>query len=110
MLVAEWRGTAKLLEECGASEQAKAFRKVAGELESASRQHVLQELTLEQAVSESGYTYSSLEKRLRSGELPNVGTKGKPRIRRGDLPTKGGRMTQVDGLADEILQKRARCA
>ena len=106
-LAAEWRKNATLLQECGASDRGALFSKVAGQLEAAMRECQLELLTLDQAATEGGYSYSSLEKRLRSGELPNAGTKGSPRIRRGDMPTKGGRMSQVDGFADQILKRRA---
>ena len=47
--------------------------------------------TLEQAAVESGYSYSALQKMVADGELMNVGKKGAPRIRRGDLPKKAAR-------------------
>ncbi len=62
---------------------------VASELEAVLREHELEALTLEQAVAESGLSYSALEKALRQHRLPNAGTKGAPRIRRRDMPRKG---------------------
>jgi hypothetical protein len=45
-------------------------------------------LTLTQAETESGYTYDHLRKLVAEGAIPNYGRKGKPMVRRGDLPMK----------------------
>ena len=69
----------------------------------------MEALTLGQAAGESGYTYSALEKMLRRGELPNVGERGSPRVRRGDLPRKAARQHSGDqpDLAERVLAGRA---
>jgi len=87
-LAARWREKAESLSEYGASSQATALLKCAAELESAEREFNLEELTLEQASIESGFSYSSLQKRLAGGTLANAGAKGTPRVRRADLPRK----------------------
>ena len=61
---------------------------VADEIEERARAHALEELTLRDAVEESGYSYSAIQKMVASGELSNLGDKGNPRVRRGDLPRK----------------------
>jgi hypothetical protein len=61
----------------------------------------LELLTLGEASVECGYSYSSLEKRVRRGEIANRGKKGSPRVRRGDLPKKAA---ASDGIADVILK------
>lgn len=47
-------------------------------------------LSLHQAAAESGYSVDRLQKLVASGEIPNAGRKGKPAIRRSDLPRKPG--------------------
>ena len=61
---------------------------VADEIEERALAHELQELTLGDAAEESGYSYSAIQKMVASGELSNLGDKGNPRVRRGDLPRK----------------------
>lgn len=75
----------------------------AAELEAAVREHELEALSLEDAVRESGYSYSALQKMVTSGKLQNIGEKGRPRVRRCDLPRKGG--TPNDGIAETILRE-----
>jgi len=83
-----WRSEAKILHLRGASEQATVLEQCASELDQESRLFSLEELTLEDAVGESGYSYSALEKMVRSGRISNAGLPNQPRIRRGDLPKK----------------------
>lgn len=45
-------------------------------------------LTLAVAAAESGYSVDHLQRLVAEGEIPNAGQKGKPRIRRADLPRK----------------------
>src|SRR5687767_3771453 len=104
-LVAKWREEATLLRRRGASAQADAAESYAAELEAAVREWQLAELTLDDAAQESGYSYSALQKKLANGELGNVGGKGTPRVRRGELPKKAGRIPE-ETLADKVLARR----
>ena len=52
--------------------------------------HTLEPLTLTEAALASGYSIDRLQKMVAGGQLENVGKKGSPRIRRGDLPRKPG--------------------
>ena len=65
-----------------------ALLSVADEIEERALAHALEELTLGDAAEESGYSYSAIQKMVASGELSNLGDKGNPRVRRGDLPRK----------------------
>ena len=49
-------------------------------------------VTLTQAAAASGYSADHLARLIRSGRLPNAGVKHAPRLRRGDLPHKPGRL------------------
>lgn len=103
-LPARWRQEAAVLRRRGAAGQAEALESCAEELEAWERQRALEGLTLEEAERESGYTYSALEKMVRRGELENVGEKGRPRVRRGDLPRKARR--ERPDLAGAVLEAR----
>jgi hypothetical protein len=87
-LASEWRQKATLLREYGAEAQAAAIEACAVELTDAIRAWQDEPLTLEQAVEESGYSYSTIQQKVAAGEIPNVGSRGRPRVRRYDLPRK----------------------
>ena len=102
LLTAQWHDKADTLRECGAEALAVLLELCVDELEADRREQALQALTLSQASQESGYSYSALQKKVASGELPNMGTKNCPRVRRGDLPRKAGRLPRrpIDGEPD----------
>ena len=102
LLASQWRDEADTLRRRGAEVQAVALESCADELEVALREDSLEALTLNEASQESGYSYSALQKKVASGELPNVGNKNCPRVRRGDLPRKAGRLPRgpSDGEPD----------
>ena len=101
-LLFEWRDEANTLRKRGAAAQAVAVESCADDLEAALREQALEALTLNEASQESGYSYSALQKKVASGELPNMGNKNCPRVRRGDLPRKAGQLPRgpSDGEPD----------
>jgi hypothetical protein len=101
-----WREEAIVLRKRGAAGQAEVLESCAAELEAWKHQRALEALTLDEAERESGYTYSALEKMVRRGELENVGAKGRPRVRRGDLPRKARH--EAPDLAGPVLEGRGR--
>jgi hypothetical protein len=104
-LAVEWRQEAATFRRRGAVTLADAAESFAADLETRLREWKLEALTLEDAVKESGYSYSALQKKVASGEIENVGGKGSPRIRREELPRKGGRATTEPDLAGAILAR-----
>ena len=107
-LALEWRDDAALLRRRGAPRQADALESAAEDLEERLRAWELEALTLDEAAAESGYSYSTLQHRVASGDLPNAGESGSPRIRRCDLPSKGGSAgpTAEPDLAEEMTLRR----
>ena len=109
-LAGRWREEAALYRKRGQKDLAAAAESYAAELETGLNEWMSERLTLEEAAKESGYSYSTLQHRLREGSLPNVGEKGTPRVRRCDLPRKGreGRNLHADGpdLVSELLAGR----
>jgi hypothetical protein len=87
-LVQRWRDEATLLRRRAANLQADVLESCAAELEAWTRERELEALTLDRAAEETGFSYSALEKMVRAGKVANVGRKGAPRVRRGDLPSK----------------------
>jgi hypothetical protein len=85
-LVDEWRGQAEQMEAYGLTQTPNALRRCAVQLEASVQHHDTETLTLESAAHESGLSYSTLQKRVASGEIPNAGRKNRPRIQRKDLP------------------------
>ena len=108
--VDRWREEAALHKRRGTLAPVAAILEAcATEQEAFDREHALEALTLEQAAAESGYSYSALEKLVRRRELVNVGQKGAPRVRRGDLPRKPTHpdpAVNVDDLATLALRGR----
>ena len=111
-LATRMRDEADVFEGRGFSHGAEMARSYAADLEEAIRNFELEELSLEAAASESGFRYDTLQRKVSSGEIPNAGTRGSPRVRRCDLPYKGGRggpklvTGQGPDLAEEILARR----
>ena len=94
-----------MLRGYGAEGQAKALEACAAEVEAALLAWLDEPLTLEAAVHETGYSYSSLQKRVANEEVPNAGDRGSPRVRRRHLPYKA-RVAPVEGIAAEALLRR----
>ncbi len=83
-----WREKATEFRRFGAEDQAFTLEYCADDLEETWRIWQEEPITLEEAVEESGHTYSSIQKKVASGEIPNIGEPGAPRVRRADLPRK----------------------
>ena len=106
LLAAQWRSEAETLRRRGAAAQAVALESCADDLETALRERTLEALTLNEASRESGYSYSALQKMVANGTVPNQGNSHRPRIRRGDLPRKAGRLGKVSGEGEPDLVGR----
>lgn len=88
-LAQEWEEEAeRIRERYGQEDLARICETHAVELRTRIREHLDQKLTLQEAAEESGYSVSHLQHLVADGEVPNAGRKGRPRIRRGDLPVK----------------------
>jgi hypothetical protein len=101
----KWRADAASLRRYAASVHADIVEHLAAELQAVIREETAEELTLKSAASESGLTYSAIQKMVANGVLENLGSKGDPRVRRGDLPKKVAAHRR--GIASEVLVKKA---
>ena len=111
-LAARWRQDAEILRRHGATPHAGVLEGCAKELEARQREYQLEALSLRQAAEETGLSYSALQKMVADGRVHNVGEKHRPRVRRGDLPRKAGRLASGRGdsepdLAAQILASRS---
>ncbi len=88
-LPARWRDDADRFERDAVPGHATVLRRVADELAEALDRWWLEELTLEQAAEERDQSYDTIQRRVASGDLPNVGRKHRPRVRRADLYRRG---------------------
>lgn len=87
-----WREEAeRLRQRYGARRLAHLSEVHARELEQLAKAGLDEELTLAEAADLSGYSKSHLRHLVSEGEIPNAGRKGRPRIRRADLPRKDRR-------------------
>ena len=90
-LAQRWRGDAETLDRYEPN-LARVCRDHADALDSAMRSVADDALDLATAARESGYSRDRLRHLVSAGEIPNAGKLGAPRIRRGDLPSKGSRL------------------
>lgn len=108
-LIAQWRNEAETLERCGHERTGKLIRRLAVEAEEALRDHSEETLTLAEAALESSYSNEHLRKMVASGTIPNAGERGRPRIRRSDLPARrtngNGHLSSPEDDAKNFLQK-----
>lgn len=92
-LPAAWRSLAATLAPY-APPAAAAYERAAADLEHAIRTEAEAPLSLDDAAAESGYSAEHLGRLVRDGTIPNAGRRGKPFIRRGDLPRRAAPLRQ----------------
>jgi hypothetical protein len=74
-----------VLVETGAAESAAACRWSLGVVEGEASRWWLAEFTRTEAATERGWSEDTIDRKLKKGELANVGTKGHPRFQRCEL-------------------------
>lgn len=110
-LVVRWREDASTLRTRGASHHADTLESAADDLETRLREWRLERLTLTEAAREAGSAYDTIQRKVASGDLPNAGEKGSPRIRRCDLhewmdvPPATGSDADDPDVAGEVLAR-----
>ena len=105
-LAERWLSAAGTLEAALDERGASLFRLHATELQEALRESGDEVLTLQRAAAESGYSESRLRHLIADGTIPQAGERGRPRIRRGDLPSKRPKANQATSKSevDAILR------
>lgn len=88
-LIDRWVSEAHILRTRYADQRLAALTEAhASELADALKQRDAEALCLADASRESGYSIPHLRHLISTGEIPNVGRRGRPRISRGSLPQK----------------------
>lgn len=113
-LAVRWEERAETFRSYGAEPLATACEKHAEELRERIVAWRLELLTLEEAASEAGVAYDTAQRKVASGDWPNAGRTGKPRVRRCDVlpgmespkPERADSGDVVDDLADTVLRSR----
>lgn len=109
-----FRDRAGVMRECGAGQQADALEWAAKALEDALRSDASRELTLTEAVAESGYSRAHLHRMIREGKLIAAGRGRNRRILRRHLPRKPGHvrapLADCTGATDTLVAQSARTA
>lgn len=103
-LAESWLEKASICGELGATSQAAVLTQCAEDIHRILEQQEAEPLTLHESAAVSGYSASQLRRLLASGTLANVGDDRGPRIRRGDLPRKPGRLTDRE-RRDHAVQR-----
>ena len=99
-LLERWRLEAASCRRFGAEPTALAVERCAKDLEEWVKARELETLSLVEATTESGLSYSALQRGVREGRIPNAGTPGHPRIRREHVPRKALGRTLREGTPD----------
>lgn len=90
---ARWREAAETLRRWGAGRRAEVLETCADQLDDAWDAYLREELTVERAAEESGYSAGYLRDLVRKSAIPDLrreGSQARIRIRREDLPRKPG--------------------
>jgi len=90
-LIDRWRGREEEWSRLGvAVDGAKVAAEIVGDLQTLRRAHASEAVTLREASLIGGYSLDHLQRLVAGGQVENVGRKGRPRIRRDDVPVKPG--------------------
>ena len=87
-----WRARATELERY-APAAAQAFNDAADQLEDVL-QATSDSVSIKEAATLGGFSVDHIQRLVRQGRIENVGRKGKPRIRREEVPTKPGHIAE----------------
>ena len=98
-----WRLEAATLEGWGASGQAGVLVRAADELQERLQEWKLELLTITEAAEELGLAYDTVQRKLASGELVNVGEQGAPRVRRCDVYGDAGPRPEPVNASETLL-------
>lgn len=97
-MIDAWRAEADGLRRRGLSEAAAIIESLADDLERWLYEHRMAALTLTDAAEETGLAYDTLQRKVSSGEIPNVGRRGSPRVRRADLFSDEALLAKLGGV------------
>ena len=94
------------LESGAAVDGVKLADLVLAELDALDATMHAESVTLKEASLIGGYSADHLQRLVASGQLENVGRKGKPRLRRCDVPRKPGHALREPAARNEVADRR----
>lgn len=110
-LADQWREEARVLRErYGQGSLAQLAEAHAAELDEALRAGQDEVLTLGEAAAASGYSERRLRELVAEGKLANMGERGRPRFRSGDLPRRARKASgpfDADAVARRVMGRSA---
>jgi hypothetical protein len=95
--LSNWRGLAQTLRQEGDERGAALIDRRAAELDAWLHDQAGAAASVQTAAAATGYSEDHLRRQITRGEVPNVGVKHKPAIRRGDLRPKHARSLAPPG-------------
>lgn len=108
-LTAKLRDEAELMRQRGLEREARLEESIVEEIETALRAWQHEELTVQEAAEESGYSPKTLRRMVRKGRIPDSrpdASQAEIRIRRRDLPRKpGGERDPVRDAVERHVQR-----
>lgn len=105
-LRAKWSQNLAVFSRYGIETPERIVREFLADLESLERASSVEAVTLKEASLIGGYSIDHLQRLVASQQIENVGRKGKPRIRRGDVPTRPGHRLPTDTATDQLSARR----
>lgn len=99
-----WRDDAALLRRYGCDREADVIERLADDLDHDDQAREAAPVDLATAARLSGYTRGHLRRMMRSGALPNLGTRKEPRFARSELPRKPGPTTRKE-VGDPLVER-----
>src|SRR5947209_1768830 len=85
---------------------AKLADEVLADLAALQQAQSAEAVTLKEAARLGGYSSDHLQRLVAEGQLENVGRKGRPRIRRADVPTRPGHRLPDASGGDQLSARR----
>jgi acyl-CoA reductase-like NAD-dependent aldehyde dehydrogenase len=105
-LMSRWRAEAATLRSNFDERAARLLEKHADDLAEAIAAELDEPLDVQAAAAEAGVHPETIKRAVRSGQVENVGTPGRVRVRRRDLPRRPGRGASFAELAREAVASR----
>ena len=108
-VVGEWTPEVVQMRRRGQRETAALLESLCVELQDHADQWLDQHMTLAEAAETSGVSYSTLQYLVAAGDIVNAGHRGRPRVRRRDLPyrrtDRDSLIRPTDDVGEELIDE-----
>ena len=103
-LAHEWREEAQQLRRRGLDREAEMVESFADDLEARINAEAVATMSISEGAETSGYSESALYDMVQSGRVQNMGTSGRIRVRKTDLPKKPPPRPQKDRTEPDLVR------